>query len=75
MVYPLLRKGGHNMRIQDDITPQTLRCTTLLWPPIHSNGQPGRPSYFAAAVSIFFLLFFRRLFSASQIGCQPYFYT
>ena len=36
--------------------------------------QYGRPLYFAAVVSIFFLLFLAYS-QPSQIGCQPYFHT
>jgi len=38
--------------------------------------QQDRPLYFAAVVSIFFLLrFFLAYTQRSEIGCLPYFYT
>ena len=45
----------------------------LLWPPIVMD----RPLYFAAVVSIFFLLssFFLAYSQQSKIGCLPYFRT
>ena len=45
---------------------------SFLRPPI----AMGRPLYFAAVVTIFFLLlFFLACFQQSEIGCLPYFHT